>query len=245
MVDLPTSSLCGAQLAPASQVAPADGKTSGERDLTRKGSSVGPPARPVERAEPAGDLRPGVSGVSADTGRAAAKPADARQGRAAPAGSQHQGRGQLPSPPRPLPRRQLSAGGSSAGGAGTAASPPVGFRSLLTGSAGGGHQRLSLAGSGTSTLGSRGKQLLRPAKILFNADTAAGFRTGFVVPPVGHSVALPFEQLKPGASAALSTRHLPLTLLATGIFYAVLPGKHARQHWHVALACFALSQTPL
>jgi len=184
------------------QAAPADGKTPGERDFTRKGSSVGPPARPVERAKPVGDLRPGVSGLSANTGRAAAKTADARQGRPAPAGSQQGDRGQLPSPPRPPPRPQLSAGGSSAVGAGTAVSPPAGFRSLLTGSAGG-HQRLSLAGSGTSTLGSRGKGLLRPARLLFNAETAAGFRMGFVVTPVGHSVALPFEQLKPGAPAAL------------------------------------------
>ena len=164
---------------------------------------MGPPARPVERAEPAGELRPGASGVSADTGRAAAKTANARQGRPAPAGSQ-QGRGQLPSPPRPPPRPQLSAGGSSAGGAGTAVSPPAGVRSLLTGSAGG-HGWPSLA-SGTSTLGSKGaRDLLRPAKMLFNTETAAGFRSGFVVTPIGHLVALPFEQLKPGASSALSS----------------------------------------
>ncbi len=197
-------SSCVVQPAPASQQPPADGKASGERDLTRKGSSVGPPARPVERAEPAGGLRPGASGLSAGAGRGAVKAPDAKTSRLAPAGSQQGGRGQLPSPPRPPPRPQLSAGGSSAGGAGTAVSPPAGFRSLLTGSAGGG-QRLSLAGSGTSTLGSRGRKgLLRPARLLLNADTAAGFRTAFVVTPIGHSVALPFEQLKPGASAVLS-----------------------------------------
>ena len=209
---------------------PAVARASG-RDLTRKGSSVGPSAQPVTRAEPAGELRPAASAAkTADIGHAAGRAADARQSRAGPAGSQ-QGRSQLPSPPRP-PRPQLSAGDSfSGGGAGTAVSPPAGFRSLLTGSAGG-HGRLSLAASGTSTLGGKARDLPRPAVMLLSAEAAAGFRKGFVVPPIGHSVALPFELLKPGAPAALSCTPPAAAFLASG-FYCALSD------------VWALSRTPL
>ena len=171
---------------------------------------MGPPARPVPHAEPAGNLLSPASPTAKDTACAAVKPAvAAKQSQPAAKGAAERsplGRGQLPSPLRPpqAPRAQLSAGGSSAGGAGTAASPPAGPRSLLTGSAGGGGHRQSLAASGTSMLGSKGRDALRPATMLFNAETAAGFRQAFVVTPVGHSVALPYEQLKPGAFSALT-----------------------------------------